>query len=111
MSILAGVAPLAPEAGHVVLEEDTISLTHALHLGELLPRLRDHAHVLVAHDHRFRYPRSLVHLHVGAADPGDLHPEQGAVHGDVRHRELPQLDAFRSRPNGGEDLFGHQGPP
>ena len=52
------------------------------------PALAIDADVLVAHDHRVGERRLRVHLHVGAADPGDLDLEQGPVVGDVRHREL-----------------------
>src|SRR5262249_57923487 len=59
VAVLAGVAPLALAAAHVVLHEDEITLPETLAIRELPACLRDVADVLVAHD------RGLVVLREG----------------------------------------------
>src|SRR5207302_9810147 len=71
VTVLTEAAPLAAVAGDVVLDEDPVALTEAVAVDELLARLRNRADVLVAHDHGVGDLRLVVHLHVGAADPGD----------------------------------------
>src|SRR5205823_10004334 len=74
-----------------------LSLHDALPICELAAPPGDGADVLVAHDHRGARRRGLVELDVGAADPGDLHPQEGAVLGDVRHGKLAHLGPAGTR--------------
>jgi ethanolamine utilization protein EutA len=105
--VLAQAAPLTRHAGDVVLDEDPVAFCHTLALSELASGAGDHPHVLVAHDDRCVERGARVHLHVGPADPGHVHPEQRAVLGHVGHRELAELGAARARPYGGENLLSH----
>ena len=59
------------------------------------PGLHDHADILVAHDDRGGVRRLRVHLHVRAADAGDLDFQQRTVGRDRGRRELPQLGGAR----------------
>src|SRR5712671_7018695 len=91
VAVLAEVAPLALAAHDVVLDEHQVAFLEALAARELAPRLGDDADVLVAHDHRGAGGRGLVQLDVGAADAGHLHLHEGAVLGNIRHGEFPDL--------------------
>ena len=93
MPVLAGVAPLALAAAHVVLDEHQVAFLEALALGELAAGLGDDADVLVAHDGGLVVRRMLVELDVGAADAADLH-----LHQRARRPERPAsgIRGFRS---------------
>ncbi len=96
VAILAQMAPLAPAAHDVVLDEHQIAFLEALAPGELAARLGDGADVLVAHDHRCIGRRRLVQLDVGPADPGDLHLHERAVLRDIRHGKFADFGPARS---------------
>jgi hypothetical protein len=86
-----------------VLHEDPVTLAQAVDLLPLRAGLLDDADVLVAHDHRRVDGGLAVQLDVGAADAGDLDPEQRGVVRDLGHRELPEL----RRPGSGPDRCQH----
>src|SRR5262249_12037992 len=85
--------------------EDEVAFLEALAPGELAAGPGDDADILVAHDHGSGGGRVRVQLDVGAADAGDLHLQEGAVLGDVGHREFPELGPARAGPHGRQYLF------
>ena len=107
VAVLAGVAPLALAAHHVVLDEDEIAFLEALAPGELAAGLGDVADVLVAHDGGLVVRRVLVELDVGAADAADLHLHQRGVRRDVRHRIFADLGLARSGPHRRQHFLCH----
>ena len=107
VAILAGVAPLALAAHHVVLDEDEVALLEALAVGELAAGLGDKADVLVAHDGGLVVRRMRVELDVGAADAGDLHLQQRAVRRNVRHRVFADFGLARCDADRRQHFFSH----
>jgi hypothetical protein len=93
-----------------VLDEHTVAFGHPVQLLELLPRDRDGADVLVAHDHRIGERRFGIHLDVCAADAGDFDLEQGCIVGQLGHRELSEFGGVGCDPHRGENTLGHLSP-
>jgi hypothetical protein len=108
--VFADAAPFAVVTADVVLDEDAVSFGNAVQPLELLPRHRNGADVLVAHDHRVVEGWLGVHLHVRATDSGDLDLEQGGVVGQLGHRELSDFCGAGCDPHRGENTVGHLSP-
>jgi hypothetical protein len=102
------MAPLAPEAPDVVLDEHPVAVDETVPLGESTSGALDHADVFVPHDDGIRVRRFAVHLNVGAADPGDLDAKECAVVRDVGHRELTKLGPAGGCPDRRQHTLRHE---
>src|SRR5580698_2989388 len=107
MAVLAGMAPLAFAARHVVFDKDEISLFESFAKREFAAGLGDSADVLVAHDGGLIVRRMLVELDVGAADAADLHLHQRRVLRDIRHGIFADFGLARPGAHRRQYFFSH----
>ena len=105
MAVLPGMTPLALSARHIVLNEHQVALLEALAPRELAPGLGDIADVLVPHDGGLVVRRMRVKFDIGAADASDLHLQQRAVGGNLRHRVLADFGLAGADSHGGKNFF------
>ena len=107
MAVLAGMAPFAFAAAHIMLDKDQVAFLEALARGEFAAGLGDDADILMSHDGRRVARRMLVELDVGAADAADFHLHQRRVRRDIRHRILADFGLARPRAHRRQHCFSH----
>ncbi len=91
MAVLSDVVPLTMATGQVVLQEDEVSLFHALVSREGLSDPGKVTHVLMPHHQRATAQRQAVLADIGPTDARDLDLHQRRVGWNRREIKFTQL--------------------